>query len=77
MFKTKYAARGAPANEAIEGDNKTGAHASPKRFFDELLVGVLFAAQHDDPEKQDRQHSTYNANCCTIHFFLLSFPDKQ
>jgi hypothetical protein len=27
-----------------------------------LLVDVLFAAQYDDPEKQDRQYGTNDSN---------------
>src|SRR5260221_13781363 len=32
-----------------------------------LVVGVLFAAQHDDPQKQDRQHGANDANSGSVH----------
>jgi hypothetical protein len=32
-----------------------------------VLFGVLFAAQHDDPKKQDRQHGTNDSNSGRIH----------
>jgi hypothetical protein len=39
------------------------------------LFDVLFAAQHDDPKKQDRQHGTHDSNSGRIHRispFLIS-----
>ena len=32
-----------------------------------MLLGVLFAAQYDDPKKQDRQHGTHDSNSGRIH----------
>jgi hypothetical protein len=34
----------------------------PRIFLTILLVDVLFAAQYDDPEKQDRQYGTNDSN---------------
>ncbi len=31
------------------------------------LLSVLFAAQHDDPEKQDRQYRTNDSNSGSVH----------
>src|SRR6185437_1138879 len=45
-------------------------HAAPAR-----LLGVLLAAHHDNPEKQDRQHNAYDSNHGSVHR-SLSFPDK-
>jgi hypothetical protein len=41
-----------------------------------LLVDVLLAAQHDNPEKQDRQRRTYDSNSGSVHR-SISFPDKN
>jgi hypothetical protein len=51
----------------------TQSSASPRGAF--VLFGVLFAAQHDDPKKQDRQHGTNDSNSGRIHRispFLIS-----
>jgi len=40
------------------------------------LLGVLLAAQHDDPEKQDCQCRTNDSNKGSIHL-PSSFPDKN
>jgi hypothetical protein len=35
------------------------------------LFDVLFAAQHDDPKKQDREHGTHDSNSGRIHRISL------
>jgi hypothetical protein len=47
------------------GEAKTPLHSLAPRLPSIptiLLVDVLFAAQYDDPEKQDRQYGTNDSN---------------
>jgi hypothetical protein len=63
-IKIHYAARGLlprhlpprPAEEYEEDAAESFSTRLPPN--NGLLVHVLFAAQYDDPEKQDRQHGT-------------------
>jgi hypothetical protein len=47
-----------------------GASGNPRSRPPEInspLFSVLLAAQHDDPDKQDREHGTNDSNCGSIH----------
>jgi hypothetical protein len=47
-----------------------GAPGHPRSRLREInssLLSVLLAAQHDDPDKQDREHGANDSNCGSIH----------
>jgi len=52
---------------ALTPEADAGLHRAPPEGLDLLVVGVLFAAQHDDPQKQDRQHGANDANSGSVH----------
>ena len=69
-----------PIRTARNPSKPTGSRACCSRLSAQIpaqcLFGALFAAKHDDPEKQDREHGANYSNCRTVHR-SFSFPDKN